>query len=171
MPSQMIMDGAKAQTKGKTGQECHDSGCPIVKLERGTPSANRAELSIRELQLDTKVDMSESKCPIILWCYCLERWELINSSIAKKNLELNGSTPYSFLTGEVTDISNLCAFKWYEWVKFQRVGPDSAYSLPSEQLGRCLGPAKNRGNVMSQHVLTRNGSVLLIQTLRSLTQE
>ena len=72
------------------------------------------------------------------------------------------------MTGEMTDISNLCNFKWYEWVKFRR--PGEQYPYPSEHLGRCLGPAINKGNAMSQNILTETGEVLPVQTLRSLTQ-
>ena len=169
VPSKLIADGARSQTKGDAANECKKSGCTIVELERGTPSANRAERAISELKSDTKKDMAEAHSPIVLWCYCLERRASINSACAKDNIELNGSTPHSHLTGELTDISNICRFKWYEWVKFRRVGPTASYPFPSEQLGRCLGPARNRGNMMSQHVLIKNGSVLPIQTLRSLT--
>ena len=43
--------------------------------------------------------------------------------------------------------------------------------MPSEKLGRCLGPAKNQGNLMSQYILTEAGEVIPIQTLRgSLTE-
>ena len=57
----------------------------------------------------------------------------------------------------------------YEWVKFRRIGPEAAYPFPTEHLGRFLGPARNQGNTMSQHVL-ENGKVIPIQTLRSLTK-
>lgn len=113
--------------------------------------------------------MAKAHSPIVLWCYCLERRAAINRSCAKDNLELNGATPHTYMTGEMTDISNICNFQWYEWVKFRRIGPSAAYPLPSEQLGRCLGPSKNRGNAMSQNVMLKDGSVLPIQTLRSLT--
>ena len=58
----------------------------------------------------------------------------------------------------------------YEWVKFRRIGPEAAYPFPIEHLGRCLGPARNQGNTMSQHFLLENGKVIPIQTLRSLTK-
>ena len=44
----------------------------------------------------------------------------------------------------------------------------SGYPYPTEHLGQCLGPAENKDNALSQHVLMIDGSVLPIQTLRSL---
>ena len=41
--------------------------------------------------------------------------------------------------------------------------------MPSERLGRCLGPAEHVGSAMSQWVLNEKGNVLPQQTLRSLT--
>ena len=74
------------------------------------------------------------------------------------------------MTGEVTNISHICNFKWYEWVKFRRIGPEAAYPFPSEHLGRCLGTSRNQGNSMSQYVLLESGKVISIQTLWSLTE-
>jgi len=170
VPTKLIADGARTQTRGQAADECKKSGCTIVELERGTPLANCAERTIFELKSGTQQNMAKAHSPIVLWCYCLERRAAINSTCAKDNIELNGTTPHTHLTGELTDISNLCHFKWYEWVKFRRVGPTAAYPLPSEQLSRCLGPAKNRGNLMSQNILLKNGSVVPIQTLQSLTE-
>ena len=69
--------------------------------------------------------------------------------------------------GMEADISNLCQFGWYEWVYFRE---DSAsFPFQKEQLGRCLGPAKNEGNEMAQWVLKDNGKVLPRRTLRRLS--
>ena len=169
VPTKMIVDGARAQTMGEVRKICDAAGCQIVELEKDTPASNRAERTIQELKMETKRDMVISGSPLVLWCYCLERRSEIMACCAKNNSNLNGTVPKSMMFGEVTDISHLCNFKWYEWVKFRRVGPDAAYPFPSEHLGRCLGPAKNKGNSMSQNVLLSNGKVIPIQTLRSLT--
>ena len=77
--------------------------------------------------------------------------------------------PYTKMTGQPYDISNLCLFSCYDWVYYRdtRVG---GFPLPSESLGRCLGLADHDGNVMSQWVLRNNGKVLPYQTLRRLTK-
>ena len=74
------------------------------------------------------------------------------------------------MTGEPTDISHLCSFGLYQWVKYKKTGEGTGFSLPTEKLGRCLGPANNQIHVVSQYVLTDSGEVIPIQTLRMLTQ-
>ncbi len=39
-------------------------------------------------------------------------------------------TPKSQLTGQPTDISNLCEFRWYEWVQFRY--DDNQFPEPSD---------------------------------------
>jgi hypothetical protein len=69
--------------------------------------------------------------------------------------------------GMEADISNLCQFGWYEWVYFRE---DSAsFPFQKERLGRCLGPAKNEGNAMTQRVLKDNGKVVPRRTIRRLS--
>ena len=111
--------------------------------------------------------MVRTDSPIVFWDYCLERRVLIENSSAKDNFLLKGAVPHSVMTGEMTDISNLCNFQWYEWIKFRK--PGEQFPFPTEWLGRCLGPALNKGNAMSQHVLTEAGEVLPVQMLRKLT--
>ena len=170
VPLKMIMDGAKAQVSGETKRICDEVGCQIVELEKYTPASNRAERMIQELKLETRRDMKLAGSPLVLWCYCIERRSEIIACCSRNNYKLDGQVPRIFLTGELTDISHVCNFKWYEWVKFRRIGPEAAYPFPTEHLGRCLGPARNQGNTMSQHVLLENGKVIPIQTLRSLTK-
>ena len=65
--------------------------------------------------------------------------------------------------GMEADISNLCQFGWYEWVYFRE---DSAsFPFQKERLGRCLCPAKNEGNAMTQWVLKDNGKVVPRRTI------
>ena len=168
VPKKMIVDGARSQIKGETRKECDKAGCTVVELEKDTPAANRAERAIQEIKVGVREDLKRSGCPVIFWCYCLERRILINNRISKNSFELGGKTPHSYLTGELSDISSICHFEWYEWVKFRKTG--EGFPISSEKLGRCLGPAKNQGSVMSQSVLTDSGEVLPIQTLRRLNE-
>ena len=110
VPNKMIVDGARTQVKGETANTCRLAECTILELERGTPSANRAERTIGELKTETKSDMARAKSPIVMWCYCLKRRARINRSIARENFQLNGNTPHSYLTGDTTDISAICLF-------------------------------------------------------------
>ena len=170
VPESMIVDGAKSQVQGKTKELCNMAQCEIRELEKDTPAANRAERAIQSLKNDTKKDMSRTNSPLIFWCYCIERKATIHQLSAKNNFYLNGMVPHSKLTGDRADISHIANFEWYEWVKFRREGPKAAFPYPTEQLGRCLGPARSKGNSMSQHILTELGEVIPVQTVRRLTQ-
>ena len=134
--------------------------------EKDTPASNRAERCIQGLKNSTRKDMVEADSPLVFWDYCIERRAIIEQSIAKDNHLLKGSMPHSVMIGEMTDISNICNFKWYKWVKFRK--PDESYPFPSEWLRRCLGPAVNKGNAMSQHILTENGEVVTAQMVKKL---
>ena len=111
--------------------------------------------------------MSESNSPIVLWYYCMERRALIYNCTAKKLFQFNGTNLYTATLGDQADISNLCQFGWYEWVKYY----DSTQNFPHQKecLGRCLGPAKNEGNEMTNWVLAKSGKVISRRTLRPLT--
>ena len=167
VPMKLIADGAKAQVAGKARVLCERANCSVIELEKNTPFANRAERYIQTLKSGSKADMVQMDSPLVFWDYCIERRAKIENSIAKENYLLKGSVPHSVMTGEMTDISNLCNFKWYEWVKFRK--PGELYPYPTEWIGRCLGPATSKGNAMSQHVLTESGEVLPVQTLRRFT--
>ena len=52
-------------------------------------------------------------------------------------------------------------------MKYRKEG--HSFPLPSEHLGRVLGPADHAGHSMSQWILTEGGKVLPIQTVRRLT--
>ena len=83
---------------------------------------------------------------------------MINNAIANNITILQGQVPQSRMTGQPTDISALCEFGWYEWVKYRREG--AKFSFPHERLGRALGPATNSGTMMSQCILNVTGDVL-----------
>ena len=167
VPSKLIVDGVRAQVQGKTRELCDKASCDVIELEKDTPASNRAERFIQILKNGSKKDMTTSDSPIVFWCYCIERRAMIENACAKDNFLLKGNAPHSVMTGEMTDISNVSNFRWYEWVKVRK--PGEQYPYPTEHLGRCLGPAPNKGNAMSQNVLTESGEIIPTQTLRSLT--
>jgi hypothetical protein len=117
--------------------------------------ATTSSLLIKEA---TRKDMQASGLPLVLWGYCMERQALINQVTAKNLFQLNGTTPHTFTFGTDGDISNLCCFSWYEWVYFCE--NLAAFPFQKEQLGCCLGPAKNEGKEMAQWVLKDNGKVV-----------
>ena len=108
--------------KGDSRILCHDSGCAIVELEKGTPAANRAERNIKILKDGTKKDMSNTNSPMVLWCYYVERRAEIINATCRSNHLLQNSTPHTKLTGQPTDISDLCEYRWYDWVVYRVEG-------------------------------------------------
>jgi hypothetical protein len=139
---------------------------PFVFLKRiHLGQANRAKLYIGLVKEAVRKDMKESDCPIALWDYCAEhRVRIHNLTTAKNSLQLDGQTPSFFNHWYEGDISNLCQFKWYEWV-YYREGSTN-FPLPREVLGCSLGPVKGEGNEMAQWCLKANGNVVPHRSVR-----
>jgi hypothetical protein len=94
---------------------------------------------------------------------------LIYQVTSKKLFQLQGSNPHTATFGTKADISNLCHFGWYKWVYYR----DNSQQFPFQKkcLGRCLGPAKNEGNVMANWILTQKGTVVPRRTICRLTAD
>ena len=122
VPEKLICDQAREQVKGDSKILCHDAGCTVVELEKGTPSSNRVERAIKTLKDETKNDLFQSNCPMVLWDYALERRAKIICCTPRSNYLLNGSTPHTKLTGQIADISNLVDYGWYDWVIYRIEG-------------------------------------------------
>ena len=113
--------------------------------------------------------MLDENSSLIFWDYCAERRALITNMTAKDLFQLRGQTPHFATFGEEGDISNICQFGWYEWVYFRET--TGKFPYPSHVLGRCLGPAKNEENEMTQQVLRQNGEIFPRRTMRKLTPD
>ena len=168
LPIAIVADGATEQVQGETRKLCNLVGCDIRELEKNTSWANRAELYIGIMKNKVRRAMKLSGAPLRLWCYCVEYLCKVHNATAHDHYQLKGMTPETMLSGQPTDISHLTEYSWYDWVYYW---DDAApYPAPRETLGRCLGPAENAGNAMSQWVMNRNGTVIPKQTLRPLTR-
>ena len=66
--------------------------------------------------------------------------------------------------GQEADISNLCRFKFYEWVYYW----DQHENFPEQKgrIGRALEPTKFQDNEMAQNILKENGEVVPRQTAK-----
>ena len=115
---------------------------------------------MRLLKEAVRKDMKTAVSLLILWDYTAERRAMILSLTARELFQFQGSNPYTTTFGEEGDISNICQFAWYEWVYFYHNSPTSQFPFPKSRLDRCLGPAKNEGNEMTQWILKQNGQVL-----------
>jgi len=167
VPDKLIRDQAREQVKGDSRILCNEAACTVVELEKGVPSSNRAERTIKILKDEVKRDMFVTNSPLVFWDYAIERRATIISSTVRSNYLLNGQTPYSKLTGEPTDISSIIEYDWYEWVIYRKEGVQFPYQ--HQKIGRALGPSQNAGNAMAQWILTGSGEIMPIQTLRCMT--
>jgi len=166
-PEALIVDAAKAQTSRALRQFCAEIGTTFRVLEENTPWANKAELYIGLVKEAVRKDMKESDSPLAFWDYCVERRARIHNLTARKLFSLHGTTPYTALTGEEGDISNICQYGWYEWCYFRE--NSNKFPFNREVLGRVLGPATGAGNEMAQWVLKANGNVVPRRSSRPLS--
>ena len=166
-PEVLVADPHPTHRKPEVRKFCNNIGTTLNLLEAKTQWANRAELYVGFLKEGTRDDTREANSPLVLWDYAMERRARIYQVTAKNLYQLQGSNPYTATFGSEADISNLCQFGWYEWVYFR--DNSRPYPTMQEELGRCLGPAKNEGNEMAQWILTICGTVRPRRTVRRLT--
>ena len=113
--------------------------------------------------------MKEKNSPLIFWDYCAEQRAAINNLTAKRNLlQLQGSKAQQRITGFIGDISHLCQFGWFDWCYFKDY---EQFPGQSEKLGRCLGPAANYSNEMSQWILKDTMKITASHTVHRLKEE
>ena len=80
----------------------------------------------------------------MFWDDCAEREAAIINIIAKDLFQMQGQNNHRATYRGQGDISNICQFRWYEWVYTR--DDSEQFPLITEILGRCLGPASNEGN-------------------------
>ena len=166
VPPKMVADGSKEQMLGKFKKKCGEADCHLTQTEPHSPWMNNAEGCIRELKKGSSRKMIKTGTPKRLWDYALETEALIRSHTAHDTFMLNGEVPETVMKGHTADISNLCEYQWYEWVKFS---DHVSWPNPKLELGRCLGPAIDVGNAMTYNILKKNGQVVPRSTVRPLT--
>ena len=115
-PKAFIVDGAQVEKSNKVRQFLNKVGTTLRVLEGETQHADRAGLYIGLMKSGVGKDMREANSPMCLWCYACERRASIMTFTANNLFQLEGQNPYMATLGEMGDISNLCQFKWYEWV-------------------------------------------------------
>ena len=98
---------------------CNKIGTTLKVLEKNTPWSNKAEIYIGIIKEAVRKEMKEANSPLDFWDYCIERRERINKLTAKNVFSLHRTSPYTALTGEECDISNLCQYKWYDWCYYR----------------------------------------------------
>ncbi len=166
-PEVLVCDPHPAQVKREVREFCTQIGTTLKVLEAVTQWANHTELYIGLMKEATRKDILSSGSPLVLWDYCMERLAWIFQITAKKLFQLNGTNPHTSTFGTKANISHICQYAWYKWVYYCEA--TTSFPYQKEQLGRCLGPAKNEGNAMAQWILKENAKVVPRRTLRRLT--
>jgi hypothetical protein len=125
------------------------------------------EGAVRDLKKGVGRQMMRSGCPKRLWDDCIIREAYVRSHTSLDIYGLEGQVPESKVKGETVDISTIAEYAWYEWFKFR----DTAAKFPVSkiQLGRDLGAAIDIGPAMTRKILKKNGMVMYISSVRSLT--
>ena len=168
VPHTMICDYANEQIKGEFKRKCQQAEVHLRPVEPYTQQSNLAEGSIRELKRASARTMLRTGAPTKLWDHCMELQAYIRSHTATGQLELDGTTPNTYVTGNTDDISQFCEHTFYDWVMFY----DTSIPYPNDKatLGRWLGPSMDVGPAMTSKILKSNGEWVHRSTYAPLTE-
>ena len=119
MPAQFIMDPSGEQSSNSSMKIAHDMGLDMRYLKESTQWANLAENYDSILKEAIRQDLLESNAPLVLPDYCAEWRARVHNLTAKHKFNMSDMNPFTWVTGDVADISNMCIHKFYDIVKFQ----------------------------------------------------
>ena len=168
VPPVMMMDNSKEQTLGDFRRKCREADCHIKTTEPHSPWMNTAETQIRETKRGMSRKMLRTQSPKKLWDHCLELETRIRSCTAHDLYKLQGEVPETLMKGSTADISQICAYDWFEWIMYL-----DNESFPEDKLtlGRYLGPAIDVGSAMTAKILKSNGEYICRSTFRALSSD
>ena len=140
-------------------------------LDQGIQWENRAEIYVGLVKQAVRKDIRFYHSPLVIWDYAAERRADIMSLTARDMFQLQARNPHTATFGEEGDILHLCQFAWYEWFYLYDDSSYARFQFLKAMLGRVLGPAKNKGNEMTQWCLKSNGKFVPRRTVKRLTSE
>ena len=114
IPSKIHTDGSKLQSKGNWAKLIKSYHIKHSFTEPHTPWQNRAEGAIKELKRHTARLMRVTNSPKRLWGYCCLLVTRLRNMTPNNYYLAKGQTPHEIVTGDTPDISEYCAFTWYE---------------------------------------------------------
>jgi hypothetical protein len=165
----MVVYGVNPLTEGEFRSKLHDAGFHIKQTEPHTQSSNMGEGRVRELKRGVGRKMLRSGCPKIFWDYCIIREAYVISHTSIDIFGLEGQARERKVNGETVDISTIAEYAWYEWVTFHDTA--SKFPVTKIQPGRDLGATVDIGPAMARKILKKNGSVMYMTSVRSLTPD
>ena len=116
VPTQLIMDPSGEQTLNKSKKIAHDIGLDMRWLEESTQWANLAENYIDILKEAIRQDLLELNAPLVVWDYCAKWRARVHNLTARDKFDMSNMNPFTQVTGDVADISNMCVHKFYDMV-------------------------------------------------------
>ena len=128
-------------------ETAHDIGLDMRWLEESTQWANLAENYIGILKEAIRQDLLESNASLVVWDYCAEWRAKVHNLTARDKFDMSDMNPFTRVTGDVADISNMCVHKFYDMVQYRE--QKAGFPLPTSKLSRFLGPCCNNGNKMT----------------------
>ena len=166
----MVMDGSKEHNLGKFHHKWNDACWYKRQTDPYSPWLNAAEGTISEVNKFSYRRTINTGSPKCLWEHSLELDDLIRSTKALDCHILDGKVPEMLMTGQAADISHIYEYTWFDWVIFCD-GPHVSYPDNNLVLVQYLGPTLDVGPAMWAKILKKNGKVVLISTLWTLTCE
>jgi hypothetical protein len=112
VPSTMVLDGSKEQTKGDFMRKPREADCHARQTEPYSQWQQAVEGCIRELKCGVSHKMIKTGSPRVLWDHCIELDALICSLTSYNVYMTNGEVPETIMTGSTADISHICEFGW-----------------------------------------------------------
>ena len=148
VPTKLILDPTGEHQSGRVRQFARECSMALHLLEESTQWTDLAEKYIGIIKSAVLKDLRDSFCPMKLWCYAVEYRTAVHNVTARDTFKLEGLNPHMHIhDGEEADISNLCRFKFYEWVYYW--DPKEKFPEQKGKLGQVLGPTKLEGNEMA----------------------
>ena len=112
VPPNMIVENSREQSLGEFERNCKKADCHLVSTEPPPYWSQLAEGCIRELKRLSSRQLIKTRSPKRLWDHSIELAALIRSHNAHSNYELEGEVSEKRMTGQTTDISNICEYEW-----------------------------------------------------------
>ena len=153
-----IADPFPSQKSKEVRQFCHKIGTTLRLLEESTQWANRYELNIGSFKESIRKDTHEANSPLVFLDYCAEGRVAITNMTVKNLFQLQGKNAHTATYREQRDIFIIFQLGWCKWV-YARDGYEP-FTHMTEILDRCIGPARNEGNELTQWILNINMQVV-----------
>ena len=108
VPPRMILVNSKEQSLGEFRKKCHEVDCHLVNTEPYSPWKQADDGCIKKLNKASSRKLISYGSPKKLYDHCKELMALIRSHTAHTSYELQGEVPETIMTGQTSDISNIC---------------------------------------------------------------